>query len=450
MTGSSPAPAVNATSQLAESIPGFNPASVINAGDKRLGDYLAMPTQQILDQFGPRRLPGTASAAPVPPGAPASPGNALNALNPAQLISPVVNALGTLGNGQFAGMDPTSMLSGIANAFDGTAGPLQQALGAVQPAWQGASSAAAGAKTAAALANGTEVASQASGLSSSLSTAVAEVGSAQTQLIAIINEFLATLAAIGPNIIFPWGWAAVVAAANHAVTHAAAVMTELQTALATQANAVSAMGAPVAVTSAPQLGASPAAAMSPLLGSAGGTSALSPLMYAATSGMSPLMSAVNAAGMAGRPAVSGATPGTLAGANAAGPTASAAAAALKSGAPASFSHAGGGGGGVASPALASRITPPMTPAASESATTAMPAASARPAAGGMPAGGGGMMGAPLAGAGHANGAGAAHTAASYLHTSDQGGKVVGGRNTVAPPVIGEVDPNDTPDIELRI
>jgi hypothetical protein len=68
---------------------------------------------------------------------------------------------------------------------------------------------------------------------------------------------------------------------------------------------------------------------------------------------------------------------------------------------------------------------------------------------GAPMGGGGMMGgAPLAGAG--NGHNGAHTAASFLHTSDQGGKVVGGHTTVAPPVIGETDPNETPDIELRI
>jgi hypothetical protein len=57
-----------------------------------------------------------------------------------------------------------------------------------------------------------------------------------------------------------------------------------------------------------------------------------------------------------------------------------------------------------------------------------------------------MMG-PLAGATNAGGA---HNAASYLRTSDQGRKLVGDRGTVAPPVIGEVDPYDIPDIELRI
>jgi hypothetical protein len=77
----------------------------------------------------------------------------------------------------------------------------------------------------------------------------------------------------------------------------------------------------------------------------------------------------------------------------------------------------------------------------------MASASTRPAMVIMPLRGGGMMGAPLAGA---NDAGGAHYAASYLRTRDRGDKVIGSSSPVAPPVIGEADPNDTPDIELRI
>jgi hypothetical protein len=455
MTGSPPP---NPTGQLAESLPGFDPAPVIAAGDHRLADYLAMPTQQILDQLGLQRLPNAALAAPASPGLPANPGGAISPVGPTQLISPVLNMLSTLGTGQFSGMDPTNMLNGISNAFDGTSGPVQQALSAVQQGWQGASSAAASAKTGAALANGAEVATQATGLKNSLSAAAVDVAQAHSQLIAIINEFMATLAAIGPNIIFPWGWAAVVAAAAHAVTSATAVMTEVQSSLAAHASAVSAIGAPVAVTAAPQLGSSMVGQLSSLLGGSTGSATspmnamnmLSPLMYAATAGISPAMSAASAAGGAGSPAAAtGATTGTLAGATAANPTAAGAGAALagRLGASAASVSPAGGGGAASSGALVSRVTAPMSPAAPETTTTAMPAAATRPATGGIPVGGAGMMGAPLAGAASAGGA---HTAASYLHTSDQGGKVVGDRSTVAPPVIGEVDPNDTPDIELRI
>lgn len=443
MTGSAPHQ-VNATGQLATSVPGFDPTAVINAGDRRLTDYLATPTQQLLDQFGLHRPLTSATAAPPTP---ANAGGPINPVNPAQLISPVVNALATLGNGQFSGMDPTSMLNGISNAFNGTAGSVQPALNAVQQGWQGTSSAAAIAKTGAALANGTEVATQANGLQNSLSAAAADVAQARTQLIEIINEFLATLAAIGPSIIFPWGWAAVVAAAAKAVAHTSQVMTELQSSLAAQAGAVSAIGAPVAVTAAPALGSSGAGAMSPMssmLGPLSGMTSLSPLMSVASTGISP---ALSAASMAGSPAASaGAQSATLAGdttSNAAG-----AASADKAGAGGGPVSAAGGARGTAPGTLVSRVTAPMSPAAPDTTTTGMPVGATRPAAAGVPAGGGGMMGAPLAGAGQPTGG--AHTAASFLHTTDQGGRLVGNRNTVAPPVIGEVDPYETPDIELRI
>ncbi len=433
-------------------MPGYDSTAVIAAGEQHLTDYLAMPTQQILNQFGLHGLPDQAAATSAHPPMSGNPGNALNALNPAQLISPVTNALGTLGSGQFPGMDPTSMLSGISNAFGNTAGPLQQAMGAVEQGWQGASSAAAGTKTATALANGAEVATQATGLQNSLSAAAADVGQARTQLIEIVNEFVATVQAIGPSIIFPWGWAAVLAAAAKAVSHGASVMTGLQSSLATQAATVTAIGSPVSVTSASQLGASPASALGSLLGSSGSSLAspasamnmLSPAMYAATAGISPAMSAASAAGNAAGPAATGATSGTLAGSTAADAKATGGAAGLKGGGSAPLA-----GGGASGAALASRLSAPAAAATSETAVATTPVGASRPSAAGMAMGGGGMMGAPLAGAGHAAGGGA-HTAASFLTTSDQGGKVVGNRSTVAPPVIGEADPNDAPDIELRI
>lgn len=61
-----------------------------------------------------------------------------------------------------------------------------------------------------------------------------------------------------------------------------------------------------------------------------------------------------------------------------------------------------------------------------------------------------MGGAPMAGPGQAAGNGGSYTAASYLQSSGQGGKLVGESTTVPPPVIGEVDLTDSPDIELQI
>src|SRR5437588_10478192 len=109
---------------------GFDPASFINAGEQLLTDFLSMPTQQLLSQFGLPPVPSVATAAPMAAGALANHSGANNLLDPTQMISPVVQALSTLGSGGFPGMDPTSMLNGVSNALEGTSGPLQQALGA--------------------------------------------------------------------------------------------------------------------------------------------------------------------------------------------------------------------------------------------------------------------------------------------------------------------------------
>jgi hypothetical protein len=67
----------------------------------------------------------------------------------------------------------------------------------------------------------------------------------------------------------------------------------------------------------------------------------------------------------------------------------------------------------------------------------------------------GMGGAPMVGGapvGHGGKAGVdrGHSAASFLHTADQGDEIVGDLGSVAPPVIGELGANDGSDIELRI
>jgi hypothetical protein len=60
-----------------------------------------------------------------------------------------------------------------------------------------------------------------------------------------------------------------------------------------------------------------------------------------------------------------------------------------------------------------------------------------------------MGGAPMAGQG-ANSSSNNHTAASFLHTTDQGGEIVGDLGTAAPAVLGVADPSEPPDVELRI
>jgi hypothetical protein len=328
------------------------------------------------------------------------------------------------------------MFQGIAQAFESAADPLQQAISGLGSVWQGAAASSAGATTNAAVADGADVASQSTSLGESLSAVTASVRQAEARLMAIINEFWAKIAAIGPNIIFPWGIAQAVQAAFEAVTDTADVMTETQGTMGVQAASVAAVGAPVAATAAtPSLAAQ----------------SFAPLLQMATGLTSPVMQGVSAATQAATQAAQAGNSSTTgaAGPGAAGPAAGSAAALDKT-------PPGGAGGsaakGVSGGALQPRLGTPLLPrTASVPATaeqlgetgTPKVAATGMGAAGAGPMGGGGPMGS----AGKA-GADGRYSAASFLHTSND--QIVGDLGGAAPPVIGQADPTTRPDVELRI
>jgi hypothetical protein len=422
---------VNPTGQLAQNMPGYDPAPVIAAQEQSLQDYLNLPVREILERLGlpPFAEPKPEEGAPPPEAQPDAAPQQASPMDPSALISPVTDALGTLGSGLFDGVDPTAMLQGISQVFGSTGGSLKQSLGSVDDAWQGASGTTAAAKTTTAIANGAEVGAQSDALKSSLATAATNVAQARVRLIEIIAEFQATMAAIGPSIAFPWGWAAAIAAANKAVASTAEVMTELQTSLGAQAAKVTAAGAPVDVTAAPQMAAS-----SPM------SSLASPLMSMATTGaQAGIQAGTGAASAASQVAQQASTdPAAAAVGGVAGP-------------PITGAGGGGGvgGGGGGAPALRSVATSAMVQPETASATAQ--SATTRAAVTGS---GGGMMGGgapygPMAGQG-ANNSSNSHTAAAFLHTSDQGGEIVGDLGTAAPPVLGAAESNEPPDVELRI
>ena len=136
--------------------------------------------------------------------------------------------------------------------------------------WQGDAATAATTMTNDTLAKGAEVSTQANDLRTSLTTVTASVRQAEMRLLEIINEYFATLAAIGPNIIFPWGMAAAMEAATRrcAVNMSVEVITETQSVLAGQAAHTTATGQPLgALAMAPaaglRVGASDATAATP-------------------------------------------------------------------------------------------------------------------------------------------------------------------------------------------
>jgi hypothetical protein len=429
----SPPPPVNPTDQVAQRIPSHDPGPVIAAQEQSLQDYLNLPVREILERLGlpPMGDQKPAEGDPPPAGQPESAPPQATPMDPSALISPVTDALSTLGTGLFEGVDPTTLLQGISQAFQSTGGSLQQSLGAVDDSWQGASGTAAAAKTTAAIADGAEVGAQSDALRGSLATAAADVAQARVRLIEILTEFQATIAAIGPNIIFPWGWAAAIAAANKAIAMTAEVMTELQGSLGVEAAQVTAAGVPVDIAVAPTTGASPFASLLPSLmsmatkgaqaGIQAGTQAASAASQTASDNASQTTDSTSPAGGGAVPLGAGGGGGS-----------------------------GGGGGGPGS-TLASRSISTSQMLQPQTPSTPTQSASVRPFGSG---GTGGMMGAPYApmgGAGQgANSSSSTHTSASFLHTTDQGGEIVGDLGTVAPPVLGEADLNEPPDVELRI
>jgi hypothetical protein len=470
---SAPAAApINPAGQSAQALPGFDAGPAIDAHESNLADYLNQPVHNALARLG---LPGSPQAAPPadaanrngapPPGAANSgmPGMLANLMT--QMIQPVTDALGTLGPGMFGSLNPTQTFGGISQALGSAGQSVQQAMGGLGGVWQGNAASAAGARTSAALANGAQVASQATALGTSLSAVVASVQQAEAQLVAIINEFSATIAAIGPNIIFPWGIAAAIAAANNAVTMATGVMTELQGTLVAQAAHVTAIGAPVSVTSAPQVGTNLATSAAPTAATftpqtaanfavpTAAASAPAAATSAPGSAMAPMM--MQALAMPAMEGVSAAT-GALQGGGASAPAQAAAAAAPAngvSGAAAPSKAASGGGigsaaiGGGPLETIQSRLAaPPPAPITDTTIPAALSSDAPAPAAtGGAP-----MMGGAPMGRGARAGVGRSHNAADFLHTFDQGDEIVGNLGSVAPPVIGVTDAKTSPDIELRI
>lgn len=425
----------DATAQFAGQLPGFDASAVIAAQEHALAEYLNRPVQEILAQLGFPQLPaGPPAGAPLPDAAAPPPGPA-GPMDPGQLIKPVTDALGTLGDGMFEGLDPTQMFGGISQALESSNGSLSSAMGSLAGNWEGAGGTAAAAKTATALDNGAAVKAQADALRNSLAAAVATVKQAEARLMEIIGEFMATMAAIGPNIIFPWGWAAALAAATEAVTRATETMTELQAELAAQAAEVTAAGQPVPVTDAPMAAAGlPSQLTSGTSSASSGSQGLSGLMSAATkAAQAGTQTATDLASQLSGMRSSGAG-GTV------GPSAAGAGTPARTGSGAGGGSAGGGGGGSAGGAgantLAARSAPPMPPVSEEMGRAVASSARAGAALGagvGAP-----MMGAPMAPMAHGGRmAGGDHTAPAFLQTTDHGDEIVGDLGTAAPPVIGE-------------
>lgn len=415
----------NPTHQVAQHVPGFDPTPYINAQEQGLADYLNLPVEQVLTQLGIQPPPSGTPMPTAPSGIPAS-GAAGSPFNPSSMITPVTDALGTLGTGKFdEGYDPPQMYEGISKTFETTGQSVQQAVGMLSGIWEGLSGIAAMTKSLEAVLNGLEVALQSSGIGGSLTSSATDVTQAETRLMEILHEWEAKMAALTPGL--PWTAPGIAEACTQAVEMAVQCMTELQSSLGAESGIVSAIGAPLSLTAIPQAGSQ---AVSPAVQMASSAAQqFSSLLGGSMSGGSNRFAGTSRGG---------ATRSLSKGTSSFGPSG-------RGTGVTSNSHSSNGAnnpggflrGGLATPSGSS-------PGAARTAP-ATPPASAAPAK--AATGSGGMVGRAentrnakggSGGAGSKAGAGSDdHETSSFLQTALQGAEVVGDQGTASPAVLGD-------------
>lgn len=429
----------------------FDPAPHINAVEHGLRDWLNKPSRDILDQLGgdpTKRADQRPDGDGTQAGAQGAGGDMVSGL-----MSPMLQLLGTLGTGIFQGLNPQQMFQPMTQAFQQGAQSLQGLMGQMGSGggWAGQGAVGTATKTAATLGNGAAVSAQGADLGAQGSMAGANTSQGYTRLLELIQETQHRLEALSGGI--PWTAPEMGETAGTATGRAIEIVSELEATLTAQAGAMTASGAPVAVTEAPTQ-------MMSMVG---------PMMQVAMSMIGPgVQMATMPLTMASQMLTQGVQAGTQAatslaqslGKGATGPAPKAitpptlASSVSGAGAPKLASGAGLGGGGAGT--VAARALPSAAPtnlAAPSEPASASQGAGIRAVSTTAAVGGSGMMGgAGMAGAGQ-RGAGMgsnSHSAANFLHTSDQGGEIIGDLGNVAPPVIGEADPHADVDVELRI
>jgi len=448
-----------AVSSPGQGLPGadaFDHAPISNALENQLQDWLNRPVQDILNQFHMGQLPdvGAHDFAPslAGAGAPNQLASGLGGMGGGNnmiggMLKPATDLLGTVGNGVFQGLNPSQLFGGVTQAFQQAAGGLQQALGSMMSGaqgWGGQGATGAATATGQTLAHGAATAAQGAGLAGHYTAAAADSSQGYTRILEAIQQGQDELSALAGGL--PWTAANMAESASRTTANVTAIVTELQGTLAAQAGATAATGAPVeAAMQGPQ---SAMSMLSPLMSV--GMSMMGPAMQV---GMMPMTIGMQA-GMQALQAGTSLMSSVGKGAGGAGTGAASTLAGTGARLASAGAHVGGGGagGGAAAVTPARAVTgSPMIQRETAAAVTS--SSVARPAVGGAGMGGAGMMGGGGMAGQHGGKAGAGngnHTTASFLHTSDQGGEIVGDLGTASPPVIGEADPNADPDVKLRI
>lgn len=448
------------------------PVAPDTALDPAIRALLDRPVNEVLAALGLPPVPTAPEKPPqqelpaAPKGVPEAP--QVPGFDVAGLVKPMTDLLSTFGSGSFEGLDPSAALSGASKALEQGVSMGMQAISQLSSVWQGPAATAATGKGLEAATGTGLVAEQGAELSTAVGEAATVVGTGEAELQAIIDSFMAVIAALGPSLWLPPGQAAAVAAAQEHLAQATEVVARTKSQLSGLSAQVGAAGRKVPVATAPTTAASAAAQAA---------ASIIPGVVSAATG------AVTAIGKLATDTVSGAVKTAVGVASSAGEALSGLAesasekdsteqtdpadtdgfptAAALTGSGIGTGGGGSGGGGLggigAGVGAAASLSQPQsaTPAARapvvDGGARTVPASSDVVSRGGMaapmmPMGAAGAAGARASSAGD-------HAVPDYLVTSDNGETVLGDLPLVGPQVVGDALPAeqyDEPDVELRL
>ncbi|MBA0047864.1 hypothetical protein [Mycobacteroides sp. LB1] len=236
--------APSASGGVAPQQSGFDPGPIIAASEQNLADYLNMPVHEIMDRLGIPAIPGQANQE-------AKPGEqdpaASNPMDPSSMITPVTDALSSLGTGIFESMDPTKLMESVSKAIESASTAMNQSASSNGSQWTGQASNASTQAAQNAAQSGQKISDQSQTVKANTAQAAAHTAKARTELMTIIATFQQLVAVNLPGI--PLTLGNIIAGAVNAVTQAATVITTTQGALAGNTAAVNIAGTQVPVAS---------------------------------------------------------------------------------------------------------------------------------------------------------------------------------------------------------
>ncbi|WEL92578.1 hypothetical protein P1N98_15590, partial [Tsukamurella tyrosinosolvens] len=239
------------------------PVAPDTALDPAIRALLDRPVNEVLAALGLPPVPTAPETPPqqelpaAPKGVPEAP--QVPGFDVAGLVKPMTDLLSTFGSGSFEGLDPSAALSGASKALEQGVSMGMQAISQLSSVWQGPAATAATGKGLEAATGTGLVAEQGAELSTAVGEAAAVVGTGEAELQAIIDSFMAVIAALGPSLWLPPGQAAAVAAAQEHLAQATEVVARTKSQLSGLSAQVGAAGRKVPVATPPTTAASAAA-----------------------------------------------------------------------------------------------------------------------------------------------------------------------------------------------